>query len=260
MEILNFSVDEYKTFILILIRVSIILFMFPVYSSPVIPALAKTGLALVLTLLLYPVVSVDPNAFPIRTVSFGILIVGEFLVGIALGFTIQVFFGTVQLAGQIIGFQMGFSMINVIDPQSGENISVLSQIGYLTAILLFILLSGHHIIIMALIESFRVVNMGDVYLKSGLLTQLITMVTGMFVLGVKMAAPAMAALMFTDAAFGICAKFVPQMHILIVAFPVKIVVGLFMFGVTLDILGIMSRNYISTFKTILASILVWMGG
>ncbi|MBU1168202.1 MAG: flagellar biosynthetic protein FliR [Proteobacteria bacterium] len=260
MDILNFSANEFKIFILILIRVSIVLFMFPVFSSPVVPGLTKIALALILSLLLYPVVPMDPGLFPQNNLGFAVLITGEFIVGMVMGYTVDIFFGAVQLAGQIIGFQMGFSMINVIDPQSGANISMMSQIGYLVAILLFILLNGHHTIIQALVESFRIVNMGEFFLKAGMITQLQTMVTGMFVLGIKMAAPAMAALLFTSAAFGICAKFVPQMNIMIVAFPVQIYVGLITFGLTLQVIGILSNNFTGTFRGLLSSLLLWMGG
>ena len=127
-------------------------------------------------------------------------------------------------------------------------------------LLIFIILNGHHIILSAVVDSFRIINMGDIYLKAGLVEQLSIMIAGLFVLGLKIAAPAMAALLFTSAAFGICAKFVPQMPVLIVAFPLKIAVGLLMFGTTLQIAAIMTRNFMGTFKAVLSSILVWMGG
>ena len=260
MEILDFSAGEYKVFILILVRVSIFLFMFPVFSSPVVPAIAKIGLALLMTFILYPVAGVRPEQFPNSSVGFGTLVIGEFIVGMVLAYSVEIFFSAVQLAGQIVGFQMGFSMINVIDPQSGTDLSIISQISYLVVILIFIILNGHHTIIQALVESFKIINMGDIYLHENMHHQLITMVTHLFALGIKMAAPAMAALFFTNAAFGICAKFVPQMNIMIVAFPVQIAVGLFTFGITLQVVLIMTRNYMGTFKTTLVMLMRWMGG
>lgn len=260
MEILDFSAGEYKVFILILVRVSIFLFMFPVFSSPVVPAIAKIGLALLITFILYPVAGVRPEQFPNSSVGFGALVVGEFIVGMVLAYSVEIFFSAVQLAGQIVGFQMGFSMINVIDPQSGTDLSIISQIAYLVVILIFIMLNGHHTIIQALVESFRIINMGEFTLHEKMHWKLIGMVTGLFSLGIKMAAPAMAALFFTNAAFGICAKFVPQMNIMIVAFPVQIAVGLFTFGLTLQVVLIMTRNYMGNFKTTLALLMRWMGG
>lgn len=260
MEILDFSAGEYKVFILILVRVSIFLFMFPVFSSPVVPAIAKIGLALLVTFILYPIAGVRPEQFPNSSVGFGALVVGEFIVGMVLAYSVDIFFSAVQLAGQIVGFQMGFSMINVIDPQSGTDLSIISQIAYLVVILIFIMLNGHHTIIQALVESFRIINMGELTLHEKMHWKLIGMVTSLFALGIKMAAPAMAALFFTNAAFGICAKFVPQMNIMIVAFPVQISVGLLTFGITLQVVLIMTRNYMGTFKATLALLMRWMGG
>jgi flagellar biosynthetic protein FliR len=260
MEILDFSAGEYKVFILILVRVSIFLFMFPVFSSPVVPSIAKIGLALLTTFILYPVIGVKPQQFPNSSLEFGVLVVGEFIVGMVLAYSVDIFFSAVQLAGQIVGFQMGFSMINVIDPQSGTDLSIISQIAYLVVILIFIMLNGHHVIIQALVESFHLVNMGELHLHENMEKQLISMITSLFALGIKMSAPAMAALFFTNAAFGICAKFVPQMNIMIVAFPVQITVGLITFGITLQVILIMTRNYMGEFKAVLASLLGWMGG
>ncbi len=260
MEILDFSPGEYKVFILILVRVSIFLFMFPVFSSPVVPGIAKIGLALLITFILYPVAGVKPELFPDSSLGFGVLVVGEIIVGMVLAYSVDIFFGAVQLAGQIVGFQMGFSMINVIDPQSGTDLSIISQISYLVVILIFIMLNGHHTIIQALVESFRLVKMGDFYLHENMNRQMIDMATGLFALGVKMSAPAMAALFFTNAAFGICAKFVPQMNIMIVAFPVQIAVGLVTFGITLQVILIMTRNYMGSFSKVLVSLMGLLGG
>jgi flagellar biosynthetic protein FliR len=210
MTLLDFSPGEYKVFILILTRVSIFLFMFPVFGSPVVPSITKIGLALLITFILYPVAGVKPDHFPNSSLAFGVLVVGEFVIGMVLAYTVDIFFGAVQLAGQIVGFQMGFSMINVIDPQSGTDLSIISQVAYLVVILIFIMLGGHHIVIQSLVESFRLVNMGDFYLHEKMSREMISMINGLFALGIKMAAPAMAALFFTNAAFGICAKFVDR--------------------------------------------------
>jgi flagellar biosynthetic protein FliR len=82
----------------------------------------------------------------------------------------------------------------------------------------------------------------------------------MFVLGIKIAAPAMAALIFTSAGLGICAKFVPQMNIMIVAFPLQIFIGLSMFGLTLEIMSLMTRNFIGSFIGVLSSLMVRLSG
>ena len=121
---------RFRTFMLVLARVSVFIFMFPIFNSSVFPNRVKMCLVLVLTLLFYTVVPVDPARFPQDVWTFGLMLGAEVLVGFTLGLCLRVFFAGIQLAGQVIGFQIGFAMINVMDPQSGENVSVMDQIGY----------------------------------------------------------------------------------------------------------------------------------
>ena len=86
------------------------------------------------------------------------------------------------------------------------------------------------------------------------------MVADMFVLAIQMGSPAIVALLFTSAGFGITAKFVPQMNILIAAFPVKIAVGLVFFGMSLQIIFLITQGYISRFPGLMSSLLAWLGG
>ncbi|MCP3925922.1 MAG: flagellar biosynthetic protein FliR [Desulfobacterales bacterium] len=258
MEILNFSPDEIRVFTLILIRISVVLFLFPILGSPVFPPLAKMGLALIFTFVLFPVVKVDPALFPKDAVQTVILMVSEFMIGMLLGLTVRFLFAAIQLAGQVIGFQMGFSMINVVDPQSGDNVSITEQISFWIAMLVFLAIGGHHILIMALVDSFSIINVGVFTIHAGFAQKIIALSAEIFPLGIKIGAPAIAALLCTSAAFGICAKFVPQMNIMIVAFPLKIAVGLAMIGVCFQIIIIVERNFVSDFSDLLHNLMRWM--
>ena len=104
MEILNI-IDpvQIRTYLLVLLRISIFLFMFPIFSSPVFPATLKMGFAMVMSLLFYSVVPVDLTRFPMDVISTGLLVLAELMVGLALGLCLRIFFGSVQLAGQVIG-------------------------------------------------------------------------------------------------------------------------------------------------------------
>ena len=260
MELLNFSQDQFKIFILILVRVSVVLFFFPMFSSRMIPSLVKIGLALVLSLVFIPLVQIDPNRFPETPMDGVILGVSELIMGLILGLSVNLFFAAIQLAGKMVGFQMGFAIVNVLDPQSGMQVSIIDQIGYWVALLTFLGLNGHHVFISALGESFELVKIGSLALQPGIFRGVLSMAADIFSLAVKIGAPAFAALLFTSAAFGISAKFAPQMNILIAAFPVKIVVGLVFFSLSLQIIANISRSFINGFPRILMSLLVWMGG
>jgi len=261
MDILNvIDPAQFRAYLLVLLRISIFLFMLPFYSSTVFPDRLKMGFALVVSLLLYPVVDVDITRFPMNAVSTGLLILAEAIIGITLGLCIRMFFASVQLAGQIIGFQMGYAMINVVDPQSGGNVSIMDQLGYWVCIIVFLLLNGHHIIFLAAIDSFKIVPVGFFMMHEAIPEKVIEIGAQLFLLSVKIGAPVIVSLAFVSVAFGLIAKFSPQMNVMIVAFPLQIVTGLILFGLVFQIIVIVTRIYVSDLKGLLMYFLFYMGG
>jgi flagellar biosynthetic protein FliR len=262
MEILNlFSPEEFRHFLLILLRVSVILFLFPIYGSEVVPAMVKAGLSLVITLCLFSIVHADPLVFPEKAFFAPVLVVTELFIGLCLSLGLRLFFAATQVAGVLIGFQMGFSMINVVDPQSGSQVSIMDQVAYWIVLVVFLLLNGHHLIINALVESFQILPVGGgIFLEKGLFDMMGEFGGAIFSLSVKMGAPVIAALFFTSVAFGIISKFAPQINVMIVAFPVKIIIGLFLFGFMLEIAAFFTGRYVNDFYGILIHTLNFLSG
>jgi len=245
---------------LVLARVSVFLFLFPIFTSSAFPTRLKMALSLVLTLLFYTVVPVDPARFPKDVPTFGLMLGAEILVGFTLGLCLRIFFAGIQLAGQVIGFQIGFAMINVMDPLSGENVSIMDQIGYWVCLVVFLILNGHHVIIMTMIDSFELVPVGGFVMHPALTPRIMDLAAGFFVNGIKISAPVIAALTFINAGFGLVAKFSPQTNVMIVSFPVKITVGLIFFSMTLPIIAIVTRDYIEPCRKLFLELLFYMGG
>ncbi len=251
---------RFRTFMLVLARVSVFLFLFPIFSSSAFPNQLKIGLALVLALLFYTVVPVDPARFPRDIPTFGLMLGAEILVGFTLGLCLRIFFAGVQMAGELIGFQVGFSMINVMDPQSGENVSIMDQIGYWVCLIIFLVLNGHHIIIMSMIDSFELVPVGGFVMHAAIPPRVMDVAAGLFVDAVKISAPVIAVLTFVNTGFGLVAKFSPQTNVMIVSFPVKIAVGLIFFTMTLPIIAIVTQDYIEPCRELFLELLFYMGG
>jgi flagellar biosynthetic protein FliR len=182
------------------------------------------------------------------------------MIGVTLGLCMRMFFAAVQLAGQIIGFQMGYAMINVLDPQTGANVSIMDQFGYWVCILVFLLLNGHHIIFLAAVDSFKIVPVGFFMMHGAIPAKVVEIGAQLFLLSVKIGAPVIVALSFVSVGFGLVAKFSPQMNVMIVAFPLQIITGLTLFGLTLQIIVIVTRTYVSELKGLLMWFLFYMGG
>jgi len=261
MPILNlYNVDEFKVYLLVLARFSILLFMFPIFSTQMVPRVVKTSLAMVLSLLLYSVVDVDSSMFPTTVIETGLLIVTELMTGLMISLCVRFFLGSIQFAGQIIGFQMGFSMVNIMDPLTGANLSVLEEIAYWMTLLVFLLFNGHHIMIRSVIESFKILPPGIFVLQHVLLDKLTEQGGQLFILAIKIGAPVIAALLFTNVAFGMTGKFAPQMNIMIVAFPFQISVGLMLFGFSLEVIKLVTMDYLSGMNALFLSLFFWASG
>jgi flagellar biosynthetic protein FliR len=136
----------------------------------------------------------------------------------------------------------------------------MDQLAYWVCVLVFLMMNGHHVMFISLIDSFSVVPIGFFMLKKVMLGKMLSLGSDMFMSGIKIGAPIIAALLLTSTAFGLIARFSPQMNVMIVAFPLKIVVGLFFFGLLLETIIIYSREYIVGLKVLLMGFLYHAGG
>ncbi len=260
MEILPLTYHEFKTFFLIFIRVSVFMFMFPFFSARVIPVFSKAGFSLIVSIILFPVIETGTGCFPDTALGMGRLVISEIIAGMILGLLVEMFFEAVRIMGNFVGFQTGFALANVLDPQSGTEISIISNMAYFVAVVLFLLLNGHHIVLGAMKDSFELIKVGTLSLNRQLFQEILGLSADMFVIAVKIASPAMAALLFTKVAFGVIVKFMPQMNIMIVAFPVQIVIGLVFFGISLNVLLILMEGYIGRLDSLLINTMSLLRG
>jgi flagellar biosynthesis protein FliR len=176
-----------------------------------------------------------------------------------LGLLVQIFFESVRIMGQLVGFQTGFDITNILDPQSGIQVSIFSNMAYLTAMTMFLIMNGHHVLIAAIRESFEIIKVGHCSLSGGMVREMMNFSADMFGIAIRLGAPAIATLLFTKVAFGLITKLMPQMNIMIVAFPVQIVIGLLFFGISLyGLLGIMER-YVGDLKPMMRGAMTLLG-
>ena len=234
--LVHWSLLQFQSLVLILMRVSPILFLMPVLGSRNIPNLLKVGLALTVGLILLPLVKIDPQSLPREPFQFGFLMLGELMIGLVLSLSIKTIFAGIQVGGELVALQMGFSMANVMDPQSEVSAPVISEFLYFLGILVFLAIDGHHWFFRAVYQSFLYVAPGEIHLRVGLYSHLLSLMGNLFVIAIKLAAPMLAVLMFTEISLGILAKAVPQVNILMTSFSLTIWIGLLFLAFSLDAL------------------------
>jgi len=234
---LNIALPQLQLFFLIFLRVGAILMSIPIFDSQSIPLFFKIALAFATSIILFPMLGIDP--VPMTTSVFALTVgaAGEILLGLIIGFAVKLVFAGLQLAGQLAGYQMGLALANVMDPSTSEQVPLLAQFNNLFGLLVFISINAHYLFIRALTYSFEIVPPLNVNFSGSLMEYLIKMSGNMFVIGIQVGAPVIAALLITTAAFGLIARTVPQMNVFIVAMPLQIGVGLLFLGFSLPYLS-----------------------
>lgn len=207
---------------LIFVRITALLATAPLLRSRSIPVIAKGGLSLMLAWVLLPTVAAD-IAFPANVWVLAFFIGREVLIGLSIGFLVQLFFFAVQAAGQLIDTEMGFQMANVLDPLAESQLPLIGNLFSMVSLLLYLSLDGHLFLIRALADSFVLLPLGSPLFPRdiGLLVSACAQVLG---LAVKIALPIIGVSLFTSLMFGIMARSVPQMNVFIVGMPLKIII------------------------------------
>jgi flagellar biosynthesis protein FliR len=139
----------------------------------------------------------------------------------------------VQLGGQLAGIQMGFGLAGLIDPQSRAQVTIIAEWQQLLALLVFLALDVHHLLLAAVVASFHAAPPGGLALASLGLGVAVSMAGEIFVLGARIAAPVMIVLLLSNAALGLLARTIPQINVFVVGFPLNAGAGLLMLGAAL---------------------------
>ena len=220
------SLEELLRFLLLMVRLSALIMALPLFSGRVIPAPIKVVCIVTLSVSFYPLVQQQPVSIPLGAVHLSLLILGELLVGVLIGFVAQMLFAGIQLSGEIMNQQMGLSFANILDPQNDQQISIVSNFQYILAVLLFFSMQAHHWFIQAMAESLHAIPLLGSTVPTTVGTFIVRIFSQAFVVAVQIAAPLLAALLLANIGLGIMARLVPQMNVFILSFPITIGVGM----------------------------------
>ncbi|OIQ51731.1 Flagellar biosynthetic protein FliR [Pseudodesulfovibrio hydrargyri] len=244
MDIFGFTPSDMLSYFLTLFRISVVLFLLPFFGGQSIPRTVKAALMLVLSMALWPQLSFPAAMMPTGW-NIVIMFIGELLLGLILGMLVNFLFAAVQLGGQIIGFQMGFAMVNVVDPITGTSNAVSAHFLYMCTMLTFLVLNGHLYLLQAVGTTFQYIPPGTLLLQPELANDIFQFSNLMFTLAIKIAAPVMAALFLVDLALALISRAAPQMHVLVLGFPIKITVGFFFLGFIFSIMSLYVGDFLA---------------
>ncbi len=255
MELLNINYDDFESFLFVLFRVAAFILFAPILGSRQFPVLAKIGFILLLSLTVYPLVKPLLPEPPRGMFELTMYLTIELLIGLAIAFASRLIFTAVQIGGTMVDFQMGFGVVNVIDPQTETQVSVTAQFQNIFAILIYLSVNAHHTTILAVVESFQLINIQAFHFDGTAMNIVVKLFIDTFIVGIKIASPIMAILFFISVGLGLVARTVPQMNVFIVGFPLQIGAGLFMIGLSMSFFGMVIQNHLSHLPVELSAIL-----
>jgi len=203
----------------------------PVIGNPSLPRRVKIGLALLITMVVAPLVAtpagIEPASLP------GLLVLAQqILIGLAMGFAMHVVFHATEMAGEIIGLQMGLGFATLYDYSVPGQIPVIGQYMGIIMSLVFLAINGHLLLLSALVQSFQALPIAPMTAASGL-HALVDWASAIFSYGLALSLPLLAALLITNVALGVLSRAAPQLNLFAVGFPATILIGMLMLGLAL---------------------------
>jgi flagellar biosynthetic protein FliR len=245
---MELMIEKLLAFGLVLTRVSAFLLVLPIFGWKTIPVRVKVALTFLLSVFFTLITPFKLNASKISELEAILLIANEATYGLALGLAIALVFSAVKFSGAIIERQMGIGMVQAMNPMTGEQSRPLGSLWELLFIILFISAKGHHLFLLIICRSYETFPIGSIPSISVLTNGIVEAGATMFIAGLRLGAPILAAFILLTIMLGVLARVVPQMNILFISLPIRVGLGLLM--------AIIFMPFLNTFVGEFAE---WMG-
>ena len=207
---------------LVLVRVSGMVLFAPFFSSTALPIRVKAVFVGAVAFLLAPLVASLPNAHPSLSVSG---LIGELAVGLVYGLSLTLLTEMLIFAGQIVGLQLSFSLVNLLDPDSAVQTPIMGELFQMMGLLVVITSGLDRILLASTIRSFRTAPLGSFALSRPSALMLVHAAGGIFLAALELAAPVLAATMLVEVAVSLLGKLSPQLPMMMLTVPIKTLAG-----------------------------------
>jgi len=242
MGLFEFSLLKLEIFILVLFRVATLIMVIPIFDNQRIIPAYKILISIAIAMIMFPIVEARGFILPETIGLIFWIVLKEIFIGLIIGFTARLVFSGIELAAQFAGIQMGFGASNIVDPMTNQNMLVISIFKIWLATILFLSLNGHHIFFTALADTFYKIPIGTASLSANLAASIVDFTSSVFVISIKLAAPITAVMIMTNAILGIVSRFIPQINVFIMSFPLSIGIGLIIFASSIPFMAYMIKG------------------
>ena len=221
---IHILLPQFQAFLVLVSRIGGLLAALPVFSGRTIPVKVKLGLVLTLSLMLAP-------SIPMPTVSLDpMILVGgmlsEMMIGVTIGLAVRLLFGALEVAGELLGIQMGFGAVHLFDPTTSQQTPMIAQFFTMLASLIFLSLNAHLFAMATIIHSYEAIPAFGAHLSSHLGEEILLLSQRMFTIGLKLSAPVLITILLINVLMALLGRAVPQVQVFVLSFPITIAGGL----------------------------------
>jgi len=222
--VIQLALPEFQSFLALIARIGGLIAAMPILSGKTVPLKVKVAVVLGLGVVLAPVIHLPPIPFDIGLIAAGLA--GEMAIGLTIGLAVRLFFSALELAGELVGVQMGFGIVQLFDPATSNHTSVVGQFFTLLASLVFLSLNAHMLIVATIVSSYEAIPVFGATLPTELGEEVMRLSRQMFVIGLKLAAPVLVMILVINVLLAILGRAVSQINVFVLSFPITIAGGL----------------------------------
>jgi flagellar biosynthetic protein FliR len=246
---LHLVLPEFQSFLVLVSRIGGIVAAFPMLGGRTVPHRIKIAIVVMLGIALSPLIRLPQLSQDAFEMTAGLA--SELLIGLVIGLAVRLVFGALEVAGDLIGVQMGFGAVQLLDPMTAQHSSVISEYFRIIAMLVFLSLNAHMIIVAAIVSSYETIPPFGARLSPALGEEVLQLSQHMFVVALQLSAPVLVVIILINILLAMLGRAVVQINVFVLSFPITILGGLLVLGLALPYtVSLFEREFIGLHDTI----------
>ena len=228
---LHLFLPEFQSFLVLVSRIGGIVAAFPMLGGRTVPAQIRIALVVMLGIALSPLIRLPPLSRDAIEMTAGLA--SELLIGLMIGLAVRLLFGALEVAGDLLGTQIGFGAVQLLDPMTAQHSSLLSEYFRIIASLVFLSVNAHMVVVAAIVSSYDAIPPFGARLSSALGEEVLQLAQHMFLVALKLSSPVLVATILINVLLAMLGRAVAQINVFVLSFPLTITGGLLVLGLAL---------------------------
>jgi flagellar biosynthetic protein FliR len=246
---LHLVLPEFQSFLVLVSRIGGIVAAFPMLGGRTVPHRIKIALVVMLGIALSPLIRLPQLSQDAFEMTAGLA--SELLIGLVIGLAVRLVFGALEIAGDLLGVQMGFGAVQLLDPMTAQHSSVMSEYFRIIAMLVFLSLNAHMVVVGAIVSSYETIPPFGARLSPDVGEEVLQLSQHMFMVALQLSAPVLVVMILINILLAMLGRAVVQINVFVLSFPITILGGLLVLGLALPYtVSLFEREFIGLHDTI----------